>query len=232
MSTDVDGSPHAYSPYSIASKSVKIHGKQIQKQYAVPQPGFQPLDHEENAHAGAKLNKKIVGYVTARKATDGSVVPIPQGSSDPAPGYFISTTGYKDKSKSSADPNAYVNAETTNYIVQKNGVGKPGDTAVVHDLKNNTTANSIIGDTGHSDGSEGSQALLRNLGCKSASANTSPSEVKGGRYVVRVYPGSAPADGSFTGGSQQSVEQSARQTKVNTDFTAEQAAYNSSHKKK
>jgi len=223
MSSDLDGGPHTYAPYNIVMKKIKKHGEVKLKEVAVPKPGFHPLDNEVSAHLRGNLHKEIVGYVVEHG------VPVIQGPSDPAPGYFVSKVPLRDQTKAESDPTSYAKAETTNYIVQKGvgkkSVGKIGDYAVVHDLMNNTTGYAVIGDKGHPSGEEGSLALLHHLGATEASGNNDPEKVKGGRYIVRVYPNTRPKDNSFPAASQEGIDAAAGRLGMNTDFSAAQAHY-------
>ena len=66
MSVDVDGAPTSYGPDDAKA-----------------------LDYELNAHVGAKKTGRIVGYLT-----DSAGNPVIQTKDDPAPGFYVSTTGY------------------------------------------------------------------------------------------------------------------------------------------
>jgi hypothetical protein len=60
--------------------------------------------------------------------------PVVQSSSDPAPGFYISTTSLEDSSVDREDPRRYVNAESVNFFVLpgKLGLGaKLGDLGVI-----------------------------------------------------------------------------------------------------
>jgi hypothetical protein len=60
--------------------------------------------------------------------------PVVQSSSDPAPGFYISTTSLEDSSVDREDPRRYVNAESINFFVLpgKLGLGaKLGDFGVI-----------------------------------------------------------------------------------------------------
>ena len=60
--------------------------------------------------------------------------PVIQSSSDPAPGFYISTTSLEDSSVDREDPRRYVNAESVNFFVlpSKLGLGaKLGDLGVI-----------------------------------------------------------------------------------------------------
>ena len=60
--------------------------------------------------------------------------PVVQSSSDPAPGFYISTTSLEDSSVDREDPRRYVNAESVNFFVlpSKLGLGaKLGDLGAI-----------------------------------------------------------------------------------------------------
>lgn len=70
--------------------------------------------------------------VTDNGRPDGS--PLIQTASDPAPGFYISTTSLQDLNCDRKDPRRYVNAEALNFIVLPGRIGlgvKLGDFAVV-----------------------------------------------------------------------------------------------------
>ena len=91
LHVDVDGAPKAYGP-----------------------PGVKALDFEKHAHVGSRPGGKVVGYLTHR---DGRT-PVVQGPKDPAPGYYISTTGFYDRGvDDERDPRRYLNAARVNYVV-------------------------------------------------------------------------------------------------------------------
>jgi len=144
MTIDVDGAPNAYGP-----------------------DDSQALDFELNAHTGdpPKKTNPVVGYIT--KNDDGHT-PVIQGSNDPYPGFFISTSAFQHPTRDRIDPRKYCNAAKINYVVRgraayDKGV-RVGDFVVVHSKRHNKTAFGVVGDTGNSKGSEGSLALAQNLG--------------------------------------------------------------------
>jgi hypothetical protein len=143
MAIDVDGAPNAYGPDDRLA-----------------------LDYELNAHVGAKPTGRVVGYLT--RNNDGKT-PIVQGAGDPFPGFYISTSGYEDKNNEwPEDPRRYVNAAEINYTllatVAKIGGVQLGDFCVVHSLITRFTVYAIVGDSGNSQGTEGSLALFQRLG--------------------------------------------------------------------
>jgi hypothetical protein len=109
-------------------------------------------------------------------ACDPSGNPYIQGPTDPAPGYYVSTTSLTDKKRKSSDPQKYVNSSVVPYIVippdlKKIGV-KLGDLALVK--FNSNVCPAIIADIGPAGKvGEGSIALAERLGIK-------PSPKKGG----------------------------------------------------
>ncbi|HID8955863.1 TPA: hypothetical protein ACXE2E_002919 [Klebsiella variicola] len=194
MRVDVDGAPNAYGP-----KNKKT------------------LDYELNAHVGAKKSGAIVGYLVDR---DGN--PIIQGKSDPAPGFYISKTGYVDvKNNNKFDPRRYVNAAEINYTLladsaKKKGV-KTGDFCVVHSVNNNKTVFAIVGDTGNSNGEEGSLALLQRLGypVKNGKGGEGVPETKD--IVVRYFAKLNPSKLFFF--DQSDLDLAAKALNLDTDFS-------------
>jgi hypothetical protein len=108
------------------------------------------------------------GYPWGIVVVDGS--PIIQGPSDPAPGFYVSTTSLFDASKRITDPQRYVDASRVPYVVippllRKRGWVQLGDMAIVVDLATGREAYAIIADIGPSDKlGEGSLALAAALG--------------------------------------------------------------------
>lgn len=80
--------------------------------------------------------------------------PILQGPEDPAPGYFISKTSYRFPGKLLNDPDAYLDAETVDFIVVsprvQNGVAGVvlGCHARATNTQNGKSAFCIVGDIG------------------------------------------------------------------------------------
>ena len=196
MDIDVDGAPNAYGP-----------------------AGKQALDFELNAHRGAKASGAIVGYLTK---SDGRT-PELQGSQDPFPGYYISTTGFQDKTNPNRlDPRKYVDASKINYVVlgnfaAQNGA-KLGDFVAVHSKKTGKSVFGIVGDSGNSSGAEGSLALLKSLGYRFQNGKAGGVEKK--EIVIRYFPGSN-ADHHFFK-SQTQIDQEAATLALSKDFEADQ----------
>jgi hypothetical protein len=69
----------------------------------------------------------------------GSGKPVVQGPSDPAPGFYVSSTSYQDPTKKATDPRRYVDASTVPYAVlpsnlqsaKVKGGAKMGDYATI-----------------------------------------------------------------------------------------------------
>lgn len=192
MSVDVDGAPTSYGP-----------------------DDKKALDNELNAHVGAKKSGAIVGYLLDNKGK-----PIIQGSGDPAPGFFISTTAYHDvKNSKATDPRRYVNAAEINYTVlatsaKKKGV-ETGDFCVVHAIKKNKTVFAIVGDTGHASGAEGSLALLQRLGFKVKSGKSTEEAITD--IVVRYFAKSNPSKLFFF--NQSDLDAAAGKLDLDADFS-------------
>jgi len=166
MAIDVDGAPNAYGP-----------------------KGKPTLDFELNAHEGARLSGKVVGYITENGK------PVLQGASDPYPGYYISTSGFVDQQNHNLnDPRRYVDASKINYVVlgrfaKQNHVAL-GDLVAVYSAKTKKSVYAIVGDSGNSSGGEGSLALLQALGYPFTSGKSG--EVKSKEITIRYFPGSNP----------------------------------------
>ena len=194
MAIDVDGAPNAYGP-----------------------PGKPALDFELNAHEGAKASGKIVGYLTK---ADGKT-PVVQGPQDPFPGFFISTTGFEDKTNPNKfDPRKYVDASKINYVVLgrfaiQNGV-KLGDFVAVHSVKKGTSVFGIVGDSGNSTGAEGSLALLQALGYPVRDGKAGGVDKK--EIVIRYFPGSNRDHHFFK--SQTQIDREAAALSLSKDFGA------------
>jgi hypothetical protein len=76
--------------------------------YKAYHPGNVGLDHIDNARDG---RGGWCGIITR----DGD--PVIQGKGDPAPGYFVSPTAYRWKSRKETDPRAYVDSESVPFVV-------------------------------------------------------------------------------------------------------------------
>ena len=125
-------------------------------------------------------------------AKDADGQPFIQGPNDPFPGYYVSTTALADRSKPVNDPTRYVDASRIPFVVLPGGLSRqlgarPGDFAVVFNLRNSKSSYAIFGDVGPYDRiGEGSMALAENLGIRSDARNG------GARrgIVYLVFPGS------------------------------------------
>jgi hypothetical protein len=107
--------------------------------------------------------------VTDNGRRDGN--PVIQGSSDPFPGYYISTTALVDGNFPAKDPRRYVDATKIPYIVLPHNslIGntgvKKGDFAVVYYEKTQQLSFAIFADVGpRNELGEGSVKLAQNLG--------------------------------------------------------------------
>jgi hypothetical protein len=126
--------------------------------------------------------------VTDNGRPDGN--PVKQKSSDPAPGFYISTTTLEDTSQNKTDPRRYVNSEALNFFVLpgKLNLGvKLGDFGVIIRPAAGIYDYAVYGDVGPVNKiGEGSIAL--------ASATGIPSNPKTGGVghgiVYIVFPGS------------------------------------------
>lgn len=168
MNVDVDGAPNAYGP-----------------------PGYRTLDYEKNAHHDARLNGKVVGYLTRR---DGRT-PYLQGPHDPCPGYYISTTDYRDdRIDDDRNPRKYLDARRINYVVLGDFAHhhhvRLGDFVLVHSARTHRTVYAIVGDSGNPSGAEGSLALLQHLGYPFH--NGKDDAVEDPEITIRYFPHSNP----------------------------------------
>jgi hypothetical protein len=159
MTIDADGAPNAYHPDNSG------------------------LDDLANAGAPGRWEGL---------AKDGDGEPFIQGPNDPFPGYYVSATALSDRSKPVNDPTRYVDASKIPFVVLPGGMARqlgsrPGDFAVVFNLRNGKSSYAIFGDVGpHDRIGEGSVALAENLGIRSDARN-------GGTrrgIVYLVFPGS------------------------------------------
>lgn len=125
-------------------------------------------------------------------AKDGDGQPFIQGSNDPFPGYYVSSTALADHSKAVNDPARYVDASKIPFIVLPGGMARqigarPGDFSVVFNQRNGKSSFAIYGDVGPADRiGEGSVALAENLGIHSDARNGGAR--RGIMYLV--FPGS------------------------------------------
>lgn len=100
--------------------------------------------------------------------------PIIQKDSDPAPGFYISTTSLEDGSRDRTDPRRYVDSATVPYIVLPGRFnhGKLGDLAAVCREDTGKVAFAVVADVGPANKiGEGSIALAERLGIPSNAKN-------------------------------------------------------------
>lgn len=192
MAIDVDGAPNAYGP-----------------------KGKPTLDFELNAHKYGRTNGKIVGYLTK---ADGRT-PELQGPNDPFPGYYISTTGFFDKSNPKLlDPRRYLNASKVNYVVLPASVTKKGvalgDLVAVYSQKSRKSVYGIVGDSGNLSGAEGSLALLQALGYPFKNGKAGSVDKK--EIIIRYFPGSNPERAFYA--TQQEIDMRAAVLGLNKQF--------------
>ena len=192
MFVDVDGAPTAYGP-----------------------AGKPTLDFEENGHRGGRLAGKVVGYLTERDHR----TPVIQGPNDPAPGYYVSTTDFRDDSIiDDRNPRKYLDATKIRYVVLgtfgKHHHVKLGDFVVVHSLKTHRTVYAIVGDSGNPSGYEGSLALLRSLDYDFHDGKKYAVEER--EIVIRYFPGSNPKHQFFH--TQAEIDEAAKALDLNRKF--------------
>jgi hypothetical protein len=116
--------------------------------------------------------------------------PIIQSTSDPAPGFYVSTTSLEDTSKAVDDPRRYVDAESINFFVLPGRLGlgaRLGDFGVVIRPSNNDYDYAVYADVGPASKiGEGSIALAAALGIPSSPKNGGT----GHGIIYIVFPGS------------------------------------------
>lgn len=192
METDVDGAPRAYGPDE--SKA---------------------LDYERNAHLGNHLYAPIVGYLKRHGR------PVIQGSNDPAPGFYVSTTAFYDRSNPRIeDPRRYLDATQVNYVVlgrfgKRKGV-RIGDLAAVSSARTGKSVFAIVGDSGNPSGAEGSLALLRALGYPFRDGKSESVEQR--EITIRFFPLSNPEKRFLN--TQKKIDAYAARLGLSRDFPA------------
>ena len=118
--------------------------------------------------------------------------PVIQGKSDPAPGYYVSTTAlYDANNPNTRDPHRYVDAATIPYIVlhpKALNHARLGDFATVVNFQNRKISAAIVADESAPDlpVGEGSIALAEALGIDSNPRHGG----KDGAVAYLIYPGS------------------------------------------
>jgi hypothetical protein len=163
LAVDADGSPRAYHPN-------------------------EKLGLDSLSHAGHRGNWWAL--VTDNEKTSGN--PVVQGATDPAPGYFVSTTALFDQTITNLrDPRRYVDAEKIPYVVLSPTAlryAKLGDFATVINLKNQKVSAAIVADESAPNLpiGEGSIALADALAIDSSPRHGG----QDGKVVFVVYPGS------------------------------------------
>ena len=117
--------------------------------------------------------------------------PLIQTASDPAPGFYISTTSLQDSNCDRKDPRRYVNAEAISFVVLPGRIGlgvKLGDFAVVIRPATGAYEYAVYADVGPANKiGEGSIALAAALGVPS---NPKSGGIAHGIAYI-VFPGSA-----------------------------------------
>ena len=118
--------------------------------------------------------------------------PVVQGNSDPAPGYYVSTTALCDPDNpNSRDPHKYVDAASVPYVVlhpKALRYARLGDFATVVNLHNGRISPALVADSSASNLplGKGSIALARALGVDASPRDGGEDE--GIAYLI--YPGS------------------------------------------
>jgi hypothetical protein len=128
--------------------------------------------------------------VTDNEKTTGR--PVVQRESDPAPGYYVSTTALYDRDNPNPrDPRRYVDALKTPYIVlhpRALSFARLGDFATVVNLQNGKISAALVADVSAPNlpVGEGSMALAEALGIDSSPRHGG----KDGDVAYLIYPGS------------------------------------------
>ncbi len=136
MAIDADGSPRAYHPDNSGLDDLK--------------------------HGGYPGN--WWGVATSNELSNGE--PLVQKSSDPAPGYYVSTTSLIDSRYAYQNPMRYVNAEEIPYFVLPDHFSpdiRLGDIAWIYNTNNGMNSFAVFADVGPDVG-EGSMCLAQKLG--------------------------------------------------------------------
>ena len=155
----------------------------------------------------------IVGYLMERGR------PVIQGPNDPKPGYYVSTTDFRDDSiVDDRNPRKYVDATKINYVVlgsfgRRHHV-KLGDFVVVHSHETEKTVYAIVGDSGNAAGTEGSLALLQAMGYPYKDGKDDA--VEDPKIVIRYYPGSNAKHTFYR--SQAEIDKAAEALKLDLKF--------------
>jgi hypothetical protein len=136
MAIDADGSPRAYHPKNTGLDDLK--------------------------HGGYPGN--WWGVATSNESSSGE--PLIQKSSDPFPGFYVSTTSLVDERFDYQDPLRYVNAEEVPYFVLPDHFSRGirlGDIAWIYNTHNGFHSFAVFADVGPDVG-EGSMYLANKLG--------------------------------------------------------------------
>ncbi|HWZ51779.1 MAG TPA: hypothetical protein VNW54_09970 [Granulicella sp.] len=192
MTVDVDGAPNAYGPRNLPT-----------------------LDFLRNAHSDGTFGTPIVGYLTR----DDHRTPVIQGPHDPCPGYYVSTTDFRDDTiDDDANPRKYLDATRISYVVLGRFAKRHhlhlGDLVVVHSDRTHRTVYAIAGDSGNPSGGEGSLALLRALGYPFHDGKDDAVEQR--EIVIRYFPGSNPTHRFFH--SQAEIDRAAESLHLDRRF--------------
>lgn len=119
--------------------------------------------------------------------------PVLQRETDPAPGYYISSTSLQDRSKAGVDPLRYVDSTAVPYAsIPRNAIPdyglQVGDVGFAYYRKNGRASAFVVGDTGpRNKWGEGSVKLAQNLEIP-ASAKDGGTD---GGVVFLVFKGSS-----------------------------------------
>jgi hypothetical protein len=177
MRVDSDGSPVAYHPRNIGTTHLcngldpVIDGKRVTDKGRATSPCFAVVQKAIEAEWDPARSPEffIYGFVASGPkwggASAGKPIPV-QGSGDPAPGFFISTTARQVPGAAELpESQRYLNADLIPYVVVPrklvtNGPLRPGGLAWVWNPGKGHTAPAVMGDVQSAFG-EGSVALAQ-----------------------------------------------------------------------
>ncbi len=174
LSCDVDGSPNAYHPLD-DRLSLDV----------IDSAGARRANGQPNGVLVGQPSPDIVVWV------DGKPFIQPSGEFK---GFYVSRTTLQNTSLPVFDPNRYLDARHTQYIVLPDGMvpeAKIGDLAIVYDPATKAIAYAIYGDIGPTtESGEAALATIQRLGMVTSSGKTSPAQLRDDLFFM-VFPNTA-----------------------------------------
>ncbi|MDP1678677.1 MAG: glycoside hydrolase family 75 protein [Candidatus Nitrotoga sp.] len=204
MQVNTDGAPDSYHPDDIGITHI-CNGISV-GQDCTWKPKCLP-DFEQAKAEGFGGPTKICFFAMA---TNAQGLPIIQGTADPNPGYFVSTTALQQPGENRLTPQAQLNSNTIPFAViprtwQRSGKPGPqlGDFGVAYRRSNGKAAFFVIGDIGPSKKlGEGSVALHQALGndpfMTRFGVRRARKGIGGHDVVYLMFPDSAQTDQKFS----------------------------------